>query len=211
MPGKVATHHVICTDLIDTYMKQRIDKFDKKLEKRLDYTSLVNDVEADLFIDDMDEANEEEHGDGSNNLSDESYEDIMTEERPKKYGIDNVSYNKFISAELIMDVPVEGPWRPTVKICVEYLDGAKVRMYLHKLLTDTREYDLEYYYRTHYHYFANFIFENLYSKVDSEGRQFLILEYFSGNQSDGTAITVASGFIISRGGNKHTKKTTRGW
>ena len=78
VPGKVATHHVICTDLIDTYMKQRIDKFDKKLEKRLDYTSLVNDVEADLFIDDMDEANEAEHGDGSNNLSDESYEDIMT-------------------------------------------------------------------------------------------------------------------------------------
>ena len=71
MPGKVATHHVICTDLIDTYMKQRIDKFDKKLEKRLDYTSLVNDVEADLFIDDMDEANEESHGDRSNTSSGE--------------------------------------------------------------------------------------------------------------------------------------------
>ena len=59
--------------------------------------------------------------------------------------------------------------------------------------------------------FPNVISKNLYSQVDSEGHQFLILEEISYHQSDGTAITVSGGFIVSRGGNKHPKKTMCGW
>ena len=47
--------------------------------------------------------------------------------------------------------------------------------------------------------------------MDSERRQFLVLEEISDHRIDGKAIAVADEFIISRGGNKNPKKTTRGW
>ena len=59
---------------------------------------------------------------------------------------------------------------------------------------------------TQYYYFANVIDEKLYSKVDSKGDQFLILEEIFDNCSDRTAIHVDDGFIISQYGNKHPKK-----
>ena len=76
---------------------------------------------------------------------------------------------------------------------------------------DTWYYELEYDDETYDFYFANIIPESLYSRVDSEGHQFLVLEYISNNWSDGTAITVAYGFIIIRCGKKHPKKTTCEW
>ena len=75
---------------------------------------------------------------------------------------------------------------------------------------DTREYELEYDDGTHDRYFANVIAENLYSQVDSEGHQFLVLDEISDHRSDGTAILVADGFTVSRNGNRIPKKTTQG-
>ena len=48
--------YVIRTNLLDPEMKGWIDKFDEELEKRLDDTSFVEDVGADLYIDDVDES-----------------------------------------------------------------------------------------------------------------------------------------------------------
>ena len=68
--GKVISrtnvHNVIHTTFLDPDMKWRIDKFDEKLQNRLDDTNFVDDVGADLYIGDMDEANEAAHEDGSN-------------------------------------------------------------------------------------------------------------------------------------------------
>ena len=58
---------------------------------------------------------------------------------------------------------------------------------------------------------VNIIADNLYSQADSEGYRFLVLEEISNQPIDLEAITVVDGFIISQGGNKHPKKTTRGW
>ena len=51
----------------------------------------------------------------------------------------------------------------------------------------------------------------MYSQVDTEGHQFLLLSEISDHKSDHTAIKVADGFITSRNGNKTPKKTTCGW
>ena len=61
---------MICNDFIYPDMKWRNDKFYEELEKRLDDTNFVDDIRADFYIDDVDEANEEAHGDGSNTPSD---------------------------------------------------------------------------------------------------------------------------------------------
>ena len=48
---------------------------------------------------------------------------------------------------------------------------------------DPREYDLEYDDWTHDRYFSNIIYENLYSQVDSEEHQFLVLEISSNTKN----------------------------
>ena len=48
-----------------------------------------------------------------------------------------------------MDMPGEVPRRETIRLYVEDLDGAKVGTYNQKPLIDNREYELEYYGRTH--------------------------------------------------------------
>ena len=60
---------------------------------------------------------------------------------------------------------------------------------------DPREYELEYDDWTHGRYFSNIIYENLYSQVDSEEHQFLVLEDISNCRSDRTAKAVDDGFI----------------
>ena len=54
-------------------------------------------------------------------------------------------------------------------------------------------------------YGANVIDENLYSQVDSEEHQFLVLEEIYNCWSDRTAIAVTDGFIIRQGWNKHKR------
>ena len=83
MLGKLVTqttvNHVICTELLDTDMKGRIEIFYEEIEKRLDDTNFVDDFGANFYFDDVDEANEAAHGDGANTPSDEAYEDMTAE------------------------------------------------------------------------------------------------------------------------------------
>ena len=76
---------------------------------------------------------------------------------------------------------------------------------------DTIEYELEYDDGTHDRYFANVIADNLYSQIDSEGQQFLVLEEISDHRKDGTALEVADGYTVGHNGNITLNKTTRIW
>ena len=156
-------HNVIRTDLIDPVTKRRIDKFDEKLEKRLDDTNFVDDVGVDLFIGNVYESDEAAHGGGSNAPIDEAYRDMMADKCPEKENIDCAAYKKYIGTEVIIEVTGEVPRSATVSRNVEDLDGTKVDNYPHNPLIDTQDCDLEYYDSTHDRYFINVIADNLYS------------------------------------------------
>ena len=49
------------------------------------------------------------------------------------------------------------------------------------------------------------------SQVDSEGHDYQVLKDISDHSYDGITLKRRDGFIRSRGGNLHPKKTTRGW
>ena len=110
-----------------------------------------------------------------------------------------------------MDVSGEGPKHATVKRRIENEDRSRAGTYHRNLLMDTLEYELENDDGTHDCYFANVIAENIYSQIDSEGHQFLVLEDISDHCKGGTAIDVADGFTIISNGNRHPKKTIQGW
>jgi len=52
---------------------------------------------------------------------------------------------------------------------------------------------------------------NLYSQVDSEGRQFRMLEEISDHRKDKTAYSRDDGYVVSHNGNKTLRQTTQGW
>ena len=104
----------------------------------MDDTNFVDDVGANFYINDVDEADEAAHGDGSNNLSGEECWYMLEEERPKQGNIGNGAYVKYIGTRVMTDVSGEGPRRVNVRCCVEDLDRAKVVMYHHNPLMDTQ-------------------------------------------------------------------------
>jgi len=56
------------------------------------------------------------------------------------------------------------------------------------------------------------IAENLFSQLDSEGRQYQLLSEIIDHKSDAPpAIPISNGFLKSQSGNIHPKKNTRGW
>ena len=63
---------------------------------------------------------------------------MVAEDLPDQDNIDDDFHEKYIGAEVIMDVPVEVPRRTTLTRCVKDLDGAKVGIYHRNPLMDNR-------------------------------------------------------------------------
>ena len=60
-------------------------------------------------------------------------------------------------------------------------------------------------------YTANLVAENMYSQFDSEGQHFSILKEITDHRRRRGAIAKKDGYTVSHNGNRHPKKTTRGW
>ena len=76
---------------------------------------------------------------------------------------------------------------------------------------DTRQYEVELSDGTTEEYYANTIAENLFSQVDSEGRQYLLMKEISDHRHDDTALSISEGWITLKSGRQVRKRTTRGW
>jgi hypothetical protein len=78
-------------------------------------------------------------------------------------------------------------------------------------LFDTRVYDVEFTDGAVERYQANNIAENMFVQVDSEGRQYLLLQEITDHRKDKTAIPISEGTIRNSSGTAKPKVTTRGW
>ena len=76
---------------------------------------------------------------------------------------------------------------------------------------DTRKYEVELSDGTTEEYYANVIAENLFSQVDSEGRQYVLMKEISDHKKDETALPTTDGWIQMPNGRKVRKRTTKGW
>jgi hypothetical protein len=65
---------------------------------------------------------------------------------------------------------------------------------------DTRVYKVEFSDGTMDEFHANVIAENLFSQVDSKGRQYILMKEISDHKKDGTAISKSDGWIIMPNG-----------
>ena len=60
-------------------------------------------------------------------------------------------------------------------------------------------------------YYANVIAENMFAQVDTEGKQYLLMNEIIDHRADDSALRGTDGFVTIRNGNRVPKKTTRGW
>jgi hypothetical protein len=76
---------------------------------------------------------------------------------------------------------------------------------------DTREYEVEFPDGTMDTYSANIVAENLYSQVDTEGKQYQVLSEIIDHRTNGHAVSIDDAFITDKYSNQHRRKTTMGW
>lgn len=207
--SRTTVQHVTLEDMRNPEIKKQIDEFDRKLNERMDDTNFTNPEATDFAIQDL-EDDQAAYGDGTQTPGDEEYGDMVkANERPEEDDVD--AYDKYIGAEVFLDDRNDGGAKATVKRRVRDPDGKLTGKAHRNPLLDTREYELEFEDGTTDRYFANTIAESLFSQIDSEGRQYVLLKEIVDHKRDNSAIHIENGYDISHNGNKVPKKTTRGW
>jgi hypothetical protein len=89
-------------------------------------------------------------------------------------------------------------------------DGNPIGLRNSNPLINTREYEVLMPNGATVSYTANVIAENLYSQVDSEGRQFLMLDEIFDHRKEKTAYSKDDGYVVSHNGIKTLRQTTQG-
>jgi hypothetical protein len=120
------------------------------------------------------------------------------------------AYDQYIGAELHLPHGDEMVHARVIKRA-RGEDGNPIGKRNQNPILDTREYEVEMPDGSTAAYTANVIAENLYSQIDSKGRQYLLLSEIVDHKKDASAITKDQGYYISHNGNAVPRKTTKGW
>ena len=213
--AETTVQHVTRDEMNDPDIAQRIEIFNRHMTERLDDTNFTNPAaegfpQSDdvILLDErirdqwqMDPA----YGDGTNTPSNSDYGEPP--DRPEEDDIDLDTYDKLIGAQVLLDDGMKA----TVKRRLTNFDGTPIGQAHSNPLLDTRQYEVELEDGTTDAYFANVIAENLYSQVDSEGRELLAFKEICDHRKNARAISIQDGYDISRNGNRTPKRTTVGW
>ena len=197
--SRTTVQHIPELDLRKDDVKNRLEEYDRVVEGRLMEGNFVLPDEHGMRLEDID-------------LDEESDDDKkqQKEEIPEQDEFTPDSYDQYLGAELLLpygDQMITG--RVTKRARGQ--DGNPIGIRNTNPLLDTREYTVEFTDGSTAEYTANIIAENLFSQVDSEGRQYLLLKEIVDHRKGSDAISIADGFTISHNGNKVPKQTTRGW
>ena len=119
------------------------------------------------------------------------------------------TYHSFVGAEVI--VPDASGNRRMAKVLRRVRDAMTTDETPTNVFNDRSVFEVQFPDGTVDRLGANVIAENIFSQIDENGRQFQILREIVEHQKDASAITIDNGYVTSRSGNRHLKKTTRGW
>jgi hypothetical protein len=206
--------HVTAQECLNENIKQSLDIFQRKMDKRLDEANFVidNAFESSNILQDDDLHDDPAYGDGSQTPSDVEYRmDMKPPDRLDEDDIQSDAYDKYIGAEISVNFGTEGRKRATVKEQARDFEGNFVGRNHKNPLLDTSKYIIEYDDGTSDRMFANSIAENIYSQVDDEGRHFVLLKDIVDHRALADAITIQEGFMTMPNGQKVPKQTTKGW
>ena len=204
--SRTTVQHVTTDDLKSPDTMQAANTFDDALRTRLNDANFLvqyddstpfhtNDIHLDHEEPDMEFVSPDDF-----KVSHAMEADDFTDE----------AYDGYLNAELILP---QGDRMVKGKVLKRKRgdDGAPVGVRNSNPIIDTRVYEVGFSDGSTAEYAANVIAENMFSQVDSEGRQFMLLEEIVDHKSDHSALRIENGFHVAKNGNKRAKKTTRGW
>ena len=208
--ARTTIQHVTREDMLNEETKTQICQFDQEVETRLsDQNFRVEDPSLHtFFIEDMETAAEDL---SVNTPLSGEYADMIIDNLPDRDDISDELFDKYVGAELIFITGQGNERHGRVKKRAKGMYGEEIGRAHSNPLFDTRQYVVEFTDGTEENYFANVIAENMFSQVDNEGRQFLLMDEIADHRKDASAITADDGFVVSRNGNRVPKKTTQGW
>jgi hypothetical protein len=90
-------------------------------------------------------------------------------------------------------------------------DGTPVGVAHSSPILDTREYEVSFPDGSTDCYAANMIAESLYSQVDADGREFILMKEIVDHQSDGSAVPVNDAYYVDPNSRRTRWMTTKGW
>ena len=123
---------------------------------------------------------------------------------------DNDAFDKMLNSELQLPHGNKLQHAKVLRRSKDPDGNAKGRSHDNPYL-DTRIYDVLFPDGAVKQYAANIIAENLYSQVDSEGNQFVMLDDVIDHRKSDAALTKDKMYVITNRGNRKLRKTTIGW
>jgi hypothetical protein len=194
--SRSSVQHMTHIEMMKDDIKQRLEAYDTEVNGRLrdEGFECRHEYENAFYIDDEEDEYEPEEP-----------SEIQDAEEYTPEGFD-----EYIGAQIILPRH-EG--RITGKIIkrAKGNDGNPIGRRNDNPFLDTRQYEVELSDGTTEEYYANVIAENLFSQVDSEGRQYLLMKEISDHRKDDTAVPISDGWIRMNNGREVRKRTTRGW
>ena len=203
--SRTTLQRVTDEELLKPEFQQKITDFDSKLRDRLNDENFQTPTLPgnEFYIDDVDNTDDElqmVNNDGENQLPDTDDIDYSPD-----------AFDQYLNAEIQMPQQDGNLIKARVTKRMKDDEGRPIGKSNANPLLDTRLYKVEYPDGRIDELQANTIAENMYAQCDTEGRQYLLLNEISDHRKDETALTKENGYVIGRGGNRHCKRTTKGW
>ena len=168
---------------------------------------IVN-VDIPFYMDDIDLDNPVM--DGMTIPTDEEYGEMIEEEKPELDDVDEEYFDNYINAEIMVNHGGEQVKAHVAKHARSD-DGKPIGQHNANPWLDTHEYECITEDGQVECYTANIIAENIFSQVDSEGMQMLVLKEIVDHKKDNLVVNIEDGYTMMKSSHQAPKITTRGW
>ena len=183
--------HVVREDYLNADVKLELERFDHSIEDRLSDQNFALDDPNKFYIQD-------DPADEPTVTREDDYGDMNLPETPESDDdVDDGLMDKYLNAELILDVGTSNERKGRVVKRAKGTSGEPIGRAHANPLFDTREYVVEFTDGSCENYFANLIAECMYAQIDAEGNQYQLLSEITDHKSDKSAILVEDGYTIS--------------
>lgn len=200
--ARTTVQHVTIEKLSTDDVKEKMNYYSSSVSRFLGNSEYTSDLDGYIVLANDDEEAEEVDVDPEFAVPDIDH--IVSNSDAEQ---DADTYHSYIGAEVV--VPDAAGNRRMARV-IRQVDNDVTNRTTNPLL-DTTPFEVEFYDGTVERLTAKIIAENIMLQVDEYGHHYQVLKEIREHKKDASAIPVSDGFVRSRSGNLHPKKTTRGW